>query len=108
LIIVSSIAFAMCMTIDLSKFAIVGKIALFCLIYISIVLFFQLFQMFDIKNADQINLFGDFDVIQICTCFTSVLFAFNSVINIFSSILPLKNPSESRITIIVSISSLSV
>lgn len=108
LLMVSTFAFAMCMTKDLSQFAIIGKIALFCLTYIVVVLFVQSFFLFDINDAGQIKLFAELNIIKLSTCFTSVLFAFNSVINIFSCIIKIENPSERRITKMVSISSLSV
>jgi len=90
------IVFILCLAKDLSKFAILGQFAVASVCYLVLVLFLQSFVYFDIQNIQKVNLI-DFDFINICTSFTGVLFALNSVLNIFSSVNIVNRPTDSRI-----------
>lgn len=92
----SVIVFILCLSKDLSKFAILGQLAVASVCYLVLILFLQSFVYFDIENINKVNLVN-FDFISICTSFTSVLFALNSVLNIFSSVNIIHRPTDQRI-----------
>lgn len=96
LTVTSIIVFILCMAKDLSKFAVLGQFAVGGVCYLVIVLFLQSFVYFDIKEKGKVNLIN-FDFISVCTSFTGVLFAFNSVLNIFSSVNIINRPTDKRI-----------
>lgn len=81
---------------DLSKFAILGQFAVASVCYLVLVLFLQSFVYFDLQKIEKVNLINC-DFISICTSFTGVLFAFNSVLNIFSSVNIVHRPTDKRI-----------
>lgn len=81
---------------DLSKVKILGQMSVFGLIYIMMVLFSQSIMNFDHTKFQLLNMIN-FDIIKICTCFTSCLYAFNSVKNVFSCVQMINYPSKSRI-----------